>query len=120
MSGERAPRSSPRIRRALEAAWRTVLPVGELGADDNFFDLGGTSADAVDVIATLNRELGTDVSDIGLFERPTIRAMTALLCSARDAGPDRGGTAEREIPDSRRRGERRRAADRARRAPGAP
>lgn len=108
MSGEQAQGTSRRVRRVLEEAWRAVLPVGELGVDDNFFDLGGTSADAVGVIDTLNRELGIDVSEIGLFERPTIREMTAMLCPAEDiaAGPDRAG----EILDSRRRGERRRAA----------
>ncbi len=99
------------IERVLEAAWRQVLEDIEFGPDDNFFELGGTSFDAVLVIEALNAELGTDISEIGLFERPTIRAMSALLRPAA-AGPDE------VIVASQRRGARRRASTRVRLEPG--
>jgi acyl carrier protein len=92
------PPSRRSVERILETTWRKVLQIDECDFDDNFFELGGTSADAVAVITTLNDELATDISEIGLFERPTIRAMTGLLCSAEGAGPDQG------ILDSQRRG----------------
>lgn len=66
-------------RRILEGIWREVLPVDRFDLDDNFFDLGGTSPDALAVVDRLNEELGTDVSGIELFEHPTIRAMVASL-----------------------------------------
>jgi hypothetical protein len=91
------------IERILETIWRDVLETDEFGPDDNFFALGGTSFDAVLVVARLNHELGVDVSDIGLFERPTIRAMTGLLRRGDGADPDQG------VLDSQRRGEQRRA-----------
>jgi acyl carrier protein len=87
----------------LVAAWRDVLQAGEFGPDDNFFDLGGTSNDAIDVIDRLNRELDVDISQIGLFERPTLRAMTELLRAAPGAQPGR------LLDESRQRGEQRRA-----------
>ena len=90
-------------RDVLETIWRDVLHTDEVEDDDNFFALGGTSLDAVLVIERLNEELGTDVSQIGLFERPTIRAMTELLRSAGGAGSDG------DVLAGRRRGERRRA-----------
>jgi hypothetical protein len=98
-------RSIPQI---LETLWRDVLRADQFDIDDSFFALGGSSYDAVVVIARLNHELGTDVSEIGLFERPTIRAMTELLCPADGTESDRG------VVDSQRRGEQRRAIERAR------
>jgi acyl carrier protein len=95
-------------RDTLEAIWRDVLQTDDFDVDDNFFALGGSSFDAVVVIGKLNQELGTDVSEIGLFERPTIRAMTELLRAADGVGS--GG----DVADSRRRGERRRAIESAR------
>jgi aryl carrier-like protein len=101
-------------RDTLEAIWRDVLQTDQFDVDDNFFALGGSSFDAVVVIGKLNRELGTDVSEIGLFERPTIRAMTELLRAA--DGVESGG----DTGHSQRRGERRRAIARARVQPDAP
>jgi acyl carrier protein len=97
------------IQRTLESAWRKALQVDEVSLDDNFFELGGTSLDAVDVIDQLNIELGTDISEIGLFERPTIRAMAELLRSVTDSvtEPDKPGQG---ILDSMSRGARRRDA----------
>jgi acyl carrier protein len=95
--------SGQRTRDLLETIWREVLQTDRFDLDDNFFELGGSSFDAVLVIARLNDELGTDVSEIGLFERPTIRAMTELLRPA--GGADSGG----DLLHSRRRGEQRRA-----------
>jgi acyl carrier protein len=100
--------SDQRTRDVLETIWREVLQTDQFDVDDNFFELGGSSFDAVVVIARLNDELGTDVSEIGLFERPTIGAMTELLRPAGEA--DSGG----DVLHSRRRGERRRAIERAR------
>jgi hypothetical protein len=99
--------SDAAAQRILTEVWREVLQSDRFGPDDNFFDLGGTSLEAVVVVALLNRELGADVSGIGLFERPTIRAMTDLL-----RGTERPGPAAQE---ARRRGARRRTAGPARR-----
>jgi len=84
----------------LTDVWREVLQIDRFGLDDNFFDLGGTSLEAVVVVARLNLELGADVSGIGLFERPTIRAMTGLLQGTEQPGP--------AAQQARRRGEQRR------------
>ncbi|HKS99530.1 MAG TPA: phosphopantetheine-binding protein [Rugosimonospora sp.] len=97
------------VRRILESAWREVLPVDTFGPDDNFFELGGGSLEAVAVIDRLNHELGTDVSGIGLFERPTISAMIDLLRPS--------GAGDEPLRESLRRGERRRAIELARAQP---
>lgn len=92
-------------RRIVEGIWREILPVDRFDEDDNFFDLGGTSPDAIAVVDRLNEELGTDVSGIGLFERPTIRAMVALLTGSATVDPTEPDDGTR---DGQRRGERRR------------
>jgi acyl carrier protein len=107
-AGRPASASTRSIQRVLEVTWQKVLQVDQVDVDDNFFELGGTSLDAIDVVDRLNHELGTDISEIGLFERPTIRAMTELL------RPTEGSRADQDILDSRRRGGQRRAIDRGR------
>jgi len=97
-------------QRILTDVWREVLQSDRFGPDDNFFDLGGTSLEAVVVVARLNLELGTDVSGIGLFERPTIRAMTGLLRATEQPA--------RAAQEARRRGELRRSLGAARREAG--
>lgn len=90
----------PGLQPTLEAVWREVLHNDQFGPDDNFFDLGGTSLEAVVVVSRLNAALGTDVSEIGLFARPTIRAMTELLRATEATGAF--------AAEARRRGEARR------------
>ena len=53
---------------------RDVLGGRRVGADDNFFDVGGHSLLLVQVQRRLQEALGRDLSIVDLFERPTIRA----------------------------------------------
>jgi hypothetical protein len=105
------------IRRTLQAAWREVLQTDGFGIDDNFFDLGGTSLEAVVVVSRLNLELGTDISGIGLFERPTIRAMTDLLLATAQPGPSGSSSSAGPAAAARRRGQLRRTIGPVRRRP---
>lgn len=62
----------------LAAIWARVLgrPVGP---EDNFFDLGGTSLQLLEVHALLTRSLGRDVPLVALFEYPTVRSLARHL-----------------------------------------
>ena len=74
------------------------------GANDNFFDAGGTSLKAVQVIAMIRRELERDLSIVTLFECPTVAALASRLDAPNRATPS-------ATPDaSSARGQRRRAA----------
>ncbi|MDY7229484.1 amino acid adenylation domain-containing protein [Hyalangium rubrum] len=72
-----APRTPLEIR--LAEIWREVLAVAQVGLSDNFFDLGGHSMKAVQVLARVQEEWRVDVSLRVLFEQPTLGAMAKHL-----------------------------------------
>ncbi len=67
----------------LAAIWREVLALPDaaarLGAEDNFFDLGGQSLALVAVHERLQAELGIELPLVELFEHTTIRSLAARL-----------------------------------------
>lgn len=76
-----APERRPRRGRERELAriWSDLLGVAELGTDDDFFELGGTSLLAVQLTARLRRQLGFELSLPKFFADPTIAALARLL-----------------------------------------
>ncbi|MFV0131782.1 non-ribosomal peptide synthase/polyketide synthase [Streptomyces sp. HMX87] len=83
-TGRRAP-GTP-AERAVAAAWADVLDTGEVGADDDFFALGGDSILAVRVIARLRDVFDTDVSPRLLFTHTTVSALAAVLGDPAESG----------------------------------
>jgi len=90
--------------------WAELLGVGSVGAEDNFFDLGGHSLLLARLQGRLARELGREVPLVDLFHYPTVRSLARAL-----RGEARSGAAEQ----GQERGEARQAA-RARLAPRRP
>ncbi|MGV9251183.1 non-ribosomal peptide synthase/polyketide synthase [Streptomyces sp. NPDC003697] len=76
-----ADRTPPRTpaERLVAAAWADVLGTTEVGADDDFFALGGDSILAVRVTSRLRASFGTDVSPRMLFTHPKLSALAAAL-----------------------------------------
>jgi len=72
-----APRSEP--EETIAHAWREVLGLGEVGAEDNFFDLGGNSVSLVQVHGRLRGVLQSAVTVTDLFRHPTIAALAAFI-----------------------------------------
>jgi len=72
---------TPTERRIAEV-WAQALhrPVGEIGSDDHFFELGGTSLSALRVVATLDGLVSLD----DMLRTPVLRALAAAA--------DGGGT----------------------------
>jgi hypothetical protein len=56
--------------------WRKVIGNPQVGVNDRFFDIGGTSLKAVQIVAAIRRELNLPLSVVNLLECPTVR----LLC----------------------------------------
>ncbi len=69
--------------RAIAAIWARVLSIAEVGADDNFFDLGGHSLQGMQVVAAVRQELGVEIGVRGLFEAPTVARLAAAVEAAR-------------------------------------
>jgi amino acid adenylation domain-containing protein len=70
------------LERAIAAAWREVIGLGEVGVRDNFFEVGGHSLLMARVQARLEETLGRSVPLVELFQHPTIAALAAHLGGA--------------------------------------
>jgi len=84
------------------AIWRKAIGNPNLGITDNFFDAGGTSLKAVQVIAAVRRELKLQLSIVSLFECPTVR----LLCQKLEPGKTANASAEDAMARGARRKQR--------------
>ncbi|MCW9094265.1 MAG: HAD-IIIC family phosphatase, partial [Ignavibacteriaceae bacterium] len=67
----------------LAEIWQKVLGISKIGLDDNFFEVGGTSLKAVQLIATIKKELDRSISVVTLFECPTVKLLSQKLNSAK-------------------------------------
>jgi acyl carrier protein len=61
-----------------------VLGADPVGTHDNFFDLGGDSLRAFQLIARVNAKLGTEIDAGVLFRRPTVAEFARELTSLRN------------------------------------
>ena len=59
--------------------WADVLQQKGLSKDDNFFDAGGDSLSAVDLVEAVSNRIGRSVSMTATFEAPTIEEFTRLV-----------------------------------------
>jgi non-ribosomal peptide synthetase component F len=67
---------------ALLEIWREALGRADVGLDQNFFDLGGTSLQLMRVHAAIQARIRADVQLLDLFAHPRIRALAAWLGGA--------------------------------------
>ncbi|RSD12022.1 non-ribosomal peptide synthetase [Amycolatopsis eburnea] len=79
-----APRNDR--ERLVADVWAEVLGVDRVGADDDFFDLGGDSLRGIRVVARLRDALGVDVPARLVFTAPTPARLAAELPDAAAAG----------------------------------
>ena len=83
-NGERAldgPYVAPRneLEQALAGVWADVLGAGQVGVEDDFFELGGNSLVAVQLISVIRSRLGVRMPMKSLFEAPTVAGLARLL-----------------------------------------
>jgi thioester reductase-like protein len=67
----------------LVQIWRDLLGTERIGINDSFFDLGGNSLTAVQMVARVRETFDAKISLRELFEKPTIAALTSMLNVAR-------------------------------------
>ena len=79
-----APRTD--VERRIARIWGDVLGVADVGADDNFFVLGGDSILSMQVVSRLRRD-GLHLATRDLFSHQTVAELATVV---RDA-PQRGG-----------------------------
>jgi acyl carrier protein len=74
------------VERQLAAIWCELLDVKEFGVTDNFFDLGGDSLLAMQVLARIRRAFQVEVSIRSLFDGPSIDALGRAVEEAKISG----------------------------------
>lgn len=67
------------IEKKLAALWQQVLGVERIGLHDNFFQLGGDSLKAAEMVARFPEHFGTELPLASLFEASTIGGLAAYL-----------------------------------------
>ncbi|WP_425451532.1 AMP-binding enzyme [Sphaerisporangium album] len=67
------------MEKALADIWAEALPVDQVGLDDDFFELGGQSMLAAQVVIAARERLGVPASLRLLFDGPTVREFAAAL-----------------------------------------
>jgi acyl carrier protein len=109
-------RPETEIEQKIAAVWGRALGFREVGLDDSFFDLGGDSFLAVQVVSRLRDELGVDLPTAQLYQGLTVRSLATFL------GEDGSEAAERRAARLEERragmGRRRDAIERRRLRPG--
>lgn len=82
--------SPPRgtLQRTVADIWARTLGVERVGAEENFFDLGGHSLLVVKVQNEIRRELGRDVPVVALFENTTVASVARYLDTDTAAADD--------------------------------
>lgn len=76
------------VEALLGDIWREALGVAEVKSSDNFFDLGGNSLTAIQVVARAQQMFGQEVPVVALFESPDLGAFAKALESV--LSPDFG------------------------------
>ncbi len=75
------PFAAPRtvVEEELTQIWAEVLSFHQVGIHDNFFDLGGHSLTAAQIIARVVKRFQLELSIQSLFQAPTVAEMAAVI-----------------------------------------
>ena len=79
------------LEQVVADVWREVLGIERVGAEDNFFTLGGHSLLGTQVVSRLAGIFQVQIPLHSLFDRPTVAALAAAVA----AGEARPGRSER-------------------------
>ncbi|WP_158688758.1 non-ribosomal peptide synthetase [Streptomyces mobaraensis] len=81
-------REAPRdmVEDVVAQVWCAVLGVDRVGVRDRFFDLGGKSLAAVQVVARLRKLLGVELPLRALFDAPTVEELAARVRAEQAGG----------------------------------
>ncbi|MEV6865905.1 SDR family NAD(P)-dependent oxidoreductase [Streptosporangium subroseum] len=76
------------LEATISRVWSDGLGVSRVGIDDDFFELGGNSLIAVQLIASLRKAVGVKLPMRSLFESPTVAELAVVVERLRAADGD--------------------------------
>lgn len=88
---------------ALAKFWADLLDIEGIGIHDNFFEVGGHSLIAIQLITRIQREFSVDISLHALFEAPTIAELAESIQLAQQDDGSLPFMLPQIIPDQNRR-----------------
>jgi acyl carrier protein len=91
-----APRTP--TEEVLAGIWTTMLGLEQVGVHDNFFEVGGHSLLAVQVVSRLRDAVQIEVPLRALFDMPTVAGLAEHIDTMRQAGQGRLGPAIVPVP----------------------
>ncbi|MEU4344825.1 amino acid adenylation domain-containing protein, partial [Nocardia sp. NPDC023852] len=96
-AGFRAPRTQ--AEQIVAGIFADVLSQDQIGIDDNFFDLGGNSLVATQVVARIGVAFGTQIGVRALFETPTVAGIAARAENATPIDAARPPLVAQQLPE---------------------
>lgn len=92
LGGKADEASTPinQVAAQLAVIWEDIVAMPAIGLTDNFFDIGGSSLKAIQLINQINHDFGTQFTILDLFMYPNIQAFAAMMqeSSPRERLPD--------------------------------
>jgi amino acid adenylation domain-containing protein len=78
-----SPQTGPtaELEGCIAEIWRRILGLDHVGTGENFFDLGGTSLQLIQVHAEIQSKIRPDIELVTLFQHPNIRDLASYLAS---------------------------------------
>jgi acyl carrier protein len=77
--GQGEGRPATELERAVARIWETALERQHIGLQELFFDLGGHSLSALEVVTAIERQLGLECSLQLMMNNPSIEALSKFL-----------------------------------------
>jgi len=67
------------LERRIAAIWQRVLGIEQVGINDSFFELGGTSLTGIQLVSELKKEFKVVIPVVSIFEASTVAALAKYL-----------------------------------------
>lgn len=74
------------VQRALADDWAMLLGLDAVGPDDDFFEAGGHSLVAVQIVARIRARHGVEVPVADVFTYPTVGELAQVVAGMLEAG----------------------------------
>ncbi|PYG87831.1 amino acid adenylation domain-containing protein [Ruminiclostridium sufflavum DSM 19573] len=63
----------------LAGIWQSILGIDRIGVNDYFFDLGGDSIKAIQVVSSVNKEFNAELPAGRMYSNPTVREIAGYI-----------------------------------------